>query len=104
LLEKQADQVSGSQSAGSGGQQHEVPIHGEIHTIAGGFSGDGCTTSQRKRYARSIMSVEIFEDHLPDVDITFTKGDLRDVVPHDNDPIVISLVTAGRTVSTKEVQ
>jgi len=32
------------------------------------------------------------------VDITFTKGDLRDVVPHDNDPIVISLVTAGRTV------
>ena len=32
------------------------------------------------------------------MDITFTKGDLRDVVPHDNDPIVISLVTAGRTV------
>ena len=32
------------------------------------------------------------------MDITFTKGDLRDVVPHDNDPIVISLVTARRTV------
>ena len=44
------------------------------------------------------MSVEVFEDHSPDVDITFTKGDLRDVVPHDNDPIVISLVTARRTV------
>ena len=44
------------------------------------------------------MSVEVFEDHSPDVDITFTKGDLSDVVPHDNDPIVISLVTAGRTV------
>jgi len=42
------------------------------------------------------MSVEAFEDHWPDVDITFTKEDLRDVVPHDNDPIVISLVTAGR--------
>ena len=42
--------------------------------------------------------MEVFEDHSPDVDITFTKGDLRDVVPHDNDPIVISLVTAGRTV------
>jgi len=98
LLEKQADQASGSQSAGSGGQQHEVPIHGEIHTIAGGFSGGGCIASQRKRYARSVLSVEIFEDHSPDVDITFTKGDLRDVVPHDNDPIVISLVTAGRTV------
>ena len=34
----------------------------------------------------------------PDVDITFTKGDLRDVVPHDNDPIVISLITARRTI------
>jgi len=44
------------------------------------------------------MSVEVFEDHSPDVDITFTKEDLRDVVPHDNDPIVISLATVGRTV------
>ncbi|XP_068503898.1 uncharacterized protein [Phaseolus vulgaris] len=38
------------------------------------------------------------EDHFPDANITFTKADLRDVVPHDNDPIVISLVTAGRKV------
>ncbi|XP_068466335.1 uncharacterized protein [Phaseolus vulgaris] len=98
LLEKQAGQSTGSQPAGNEGQQHEVPIHGEIHTIAGGFSGGGCTASQHKKYARSVMSVEVFEDHSPDVDITFTKGDLRDVVSHDNDPIVISLVTAGRTV------
>ena len=42
------------------------------------------------------MTVDMFEDHSPDVDITFTREDLRDVVPHDNDPIVISLVTAGR--------
>jgi len=40
------------------------------------------------------MSMEVFEDHSPDVDITFTKEDLRDVVPHDNDPIVISLARA----------
>ncbi|XP_068487084.1 uncharacterized protein [Phaseolus vulgaris] len=98
LLEKQAGQSAGSQPAGNEGQQHEVPVHGEIHTIAGGFSSGGCTASQRKKYARSVMSVEVFEDHSPDVDITFTKGDLSDVVPHDNDPIVISLVTAGRTV------
>ena len=44
------------------------------------------------------MAVDVFEDHLPDVDITFTKEDLRDVVPHDNDPIVVSLITAGRKV------
>jgi len=98
LLEKQTGQSSGSQPASGKGQQHEVPIHGEIHTIAGGFSGGGCTASQRKKYARSVMSVEAFEDHSPDVDITFTKEDLRDVVPHDNDPTVVSLVTAGRMV------
>ena len=40
----------------------------------------------------------MFEDHSPEVDITFTKQDLWDVVPHDNDPIVISLITAGRKV------
>ncbi|XP_068486764.1 uncharacterized protein [Phaseolus vulgaris] len=52
LLEKQADQSTGSQPTGNEGQQHEVPIHGEIHTIAGGFSGGGCTASQRKKYTR----------------------------------------------------
>jgi len=53
-----------------------------------------------------VDSVE--EDHSPDVDITFTKADLQDVVPHDNNPIVISLVTAGRKVQrslwTREAQ
>ena len=70
LLEKQAGQSSGSQSAGSEGHQHEVPVQGEIHTIAGGFSNGGCTALQRRKYARSVMSVEAFEDHSPDVDIT----------------------------------
>ncbi|XP_068476521.1 uncharacterized protein [Phaseolus vulgaris] len=98
LLEKKTGQPSGSQPASSEGQQHEVPIHGKIHTIAGGFSGGRCIASQRKKYSRCVMSVEVFEDHSPDVYITFTKEDLRDVVPHDNDPIVISLVTAGRMV------
>ena len=91
LLDNRTGQASSSQPVSSEGQQHEVPTHGEIHTIAGGFSGGGCTASQRKKYAR-------FEDHSLDVDITFTKEDLRDVVPDDNDPIVISLVTTGRKV------
>jgi len=37
-------------------------------------------------------------DDTLDVDLTFTKDDLRDVIPHDNDPVVISVVTAGRKV------
>ncbi|XP_068503624.1 uncharacterized protein [Phaseolus vulgaris] len=43
LLHKRTGQASSSQPASSEGQQHEVPIHGEIHTIAGGFSGGGST-------------------------------------------------------------
>jgi len=80
-------------------QAHEMPIHGEIHTISSGFSGGGCTTSQRKRYVRSVMSVaEQVADDLLDVDLMFKRADLRDAVPHDNDPVVISVVTAGRKV------
>ncbi|XP_068503924.1 uncharacterized protein [Phaseolus vulgaris] len=96
LRETQGDRASGPPAEDP---QHEVPVHGEVHTIARGFSGGGCTASQRKRYSQLVMIVDsVEEDHSPDADITFTKADLRDVVPHDNDPIVISLVTAGRKV------
>jgi len=78
-------------------QGHEMPVHGEIHTISGGFSGGGCTASQRKKYARSVMSVEAqMADDVLDIDLTFTKADLQDVIPYDNNPVVISVVTAGR--------
>jgi len=32
------------------------------------------------------------------IDLVFTKADLENVVPHDNNPMVISTVTAGRKV------
>ena len=35
-------------------QAHEIPVHGEVHTISGGFSGGGPTPSQRKRYVRLV--------------------------------------------------
>jgi len=86
-------------TASAENQAHEMPIHGEINAISGGFSGGGCTASQHKRYVGSVMSVsEQVMDNSLDVDLTFTKDDLRDVVPHDNDPVVISVVTAGRKV------
>jgi len=58
-------------------QRHEMPVHGEIHTISGGFSGGGCTASQRKKYAPSVMSVkaQVACDVL-DINLTFTKADL----------------------------
>jgi len=71
-------------------QGHEVPIHGEVNTISGGFLREGCT-SQATIETRQI-------DLAPDVDLTFTEADLQGVVPHDNDPMVISLITVGRRV------
>ena len=48
---------------------------------------------------RSVSSVaEEFPDDSWESDLVFTRADLRDVVPHDNDPVVISIVTAGRKV------
>ena len=80
-------------------QAHEMPIHGEVHTISGGFSGGGPTASQHKRYVMSVNSVaEGGSDDPWESDLVFTRADLRDVVPHDNDPVVISIVTAGRKV------
>ena len=96
LLESQGAQTL---VAPGGDQGHEMPVHGEIHTISGGFSGGACTASQRKKYARRVMTVEAQEaEQVLDVNLVFTKADLRDVVPHDNDPVVISVVTVGRKV------
>jgi len=45
------------------------------------------------------MSVEAQRtDDTFDVNLVFTKADLEDVVPHDNDLVVISAVTAGKKV------
>jgi len=76
-----------------------MPIHGEVHTISGGFSGGGPIASQRKRYVRAVNSVaEGGSDDQWESNLVFTRAELWDVVPHDNDPIVISVVTAGRNV------
>jgi len=48
---------------------------------------------------RSVNSIaEEGSDDPWESDLVFTKADLRDVVPHDNDPVVISVVTTGRRV------
>ena len=37
-------------------------------------------------------------DQTPEPDLVFTKTNLQDVVPHNNDPVVFSVVTVGRKV------
>jgi len=80
-------------------QIHETPVHGELNTISGEFSEGGNTATKRKRYARVVMSQETRRpDHPPEPDPYLTSSDLKDMVPHENDPMVISVVTVGRKV------
>ena len=45
------------------------------------------------------MTVKAWEPDQPaEPDLCFTKADLGDVVPYEDDPIVISIVTVGRRV------
>ncbi|XP_068476921.1 uncharacterized protein [Phaseolus vulgaris] len=76
-----------------------MPVLGEVHTIARGFSGGGPTASQQKKYARGVNSIEERISGNPwESDLVFTRTNLQDVVPHDNDSVVISVVTVGKKV------
>jgi len=80
-------------------QVHEIPVHGELNTISGGFSEGESSASKRKRYPRAVMTVEARRsDHPPEPSLCFTSFELEDVVPHEDDPVVISIVTVGRKV------
>jgi len=77
---------------------HEVSILGDFNIIAGGFTGGGQTSSTKKRYVRSIMTTTKIERPKKDPDIVFSSEDLKGVVPHEDDLIVVSVVTMGRNV------
>ena len=71
----------------------------KLNTNLGGFFGGGNTATKHKRYARAVMSLDTRSlDDSPKLDLYFTKSYLEDVVPHDNDPMVISVVMVGRRV------
>ena len=75
---------------------HEVPVHGELNTISGGFSGRSCTASKHKKCAREGMTVGARRHDQPlEPTLCFKSSDLEDVVPHEDDPVVISVVTVG---------
>ena len=79
-------------------ESHEIPILGDFNTIAGGFAGGGSTRSARKRYARSAIMAITSGPSSPIADLIFTKKDLEDVVPHEDDPVVLSVILMGRNV------
>ena len=83
--------------------QYQQPL-GEIHVISRGFAGGGESSSARKAHLRSIRSGEVMEvqvvSKLPRLDtaITFSDSDLVGCQhPHD-DPLVIRVVVANKTI------
>ncbi|MCI11939.1 hypothetical protein A2U01_0033042 [Trifolium medium] len=78
------------------GGEHERNDRGIVNTIARGFSRGGATNSARKSYSRSSLScnmvgVYAFKEH---PQISFTIKDFAGIYPHDDDPLVLSVVTA----------
>ncbi|GFY85849.1 hypothetical protein Acr_04g0005870 [Actinidia rufa] len=81
------------------------PTAGNIQTIHGGFGSGGCSTSSRKRHARSAfrsVEEEVYNLSSPCVSdqppITFSSDDLRGLhLPHD-DALVVSAVIANFNV------
>ncbi|MCI12290.1 gag-pol polyprotein, partial [Trifolium medium] len=65
-----------------------------VNTIAGGFAGGGESSSARKRYVRHTVHeiCSIRYPTLPKIpEISFNAEDGRDVMPHDDDPLVIQV-------------
>ena len=72
--------------------------------ISGGFVGGGEFSSARKAHLRSIRSGEVMEvqvvSKLPRLDtaITFLDSDLEGCQHPHNDPLVIRVVVANKTI------
>ncbi|GAU40790.1 hypothetical protein TSUD_348870 [Trifolium subterraneum] len=88
LPKQMPNQQKGEGDGRNKGEKQRVAVN----TISGGFAGGGESNSARKRYIRKskfeICSVgkSIFP-HTPE--ISFNPEDARDVIPHDDDPLVI---------------
>jgi len=85
--------------ATSSDQRHEALVLSELNTIVGGFSGGKSSASKCRRYAQSVMTLDIKElDNHADLSLCFTKTDMEDMFPHADDPVVISIFIIGRKV------
>jgi len=94
-LEANQEKLRGKVAIGY--QTHENPIHGELNSIVGGSSKGGSSTSKRKRYARAVMSLDTRRyDRPAEPSLCVTGSNLEDVFPHEDDPMVISVVMVGR--------
>ena len=83
--------------------QNQQPLV-EIHVISGGFAGGGESSSARKAHLRSIKSGETLEiqavSKIPRLDttITFSNSDKEGCQHPLDDPLLIRVVVANKTV------
>lgn len=92
---KQEDEDGRSGHVKPMGEPYETSILGDFNTITGGFAGGGPTRSARKRYARNIMTTITIEVVTPTPILTFFGQDMKDVCPHKDDPVVLSVIIMG---------
>ncbi|KAK2368694.1 hypothetical protein QL285_081871 [Trifolium repens] len=72
----------------------EEKVRIAVNTIAGGFAGGGESSNARKRYVRRAEFEAKFVGHTSissTPDLSFTKEDKREVMTHDDDPLVIQV-------------
>jgi len=80
-------------------QTLETPILGDLNTIAGGFSVGGSSTSKCKRYAQAVMSVGSRRSgRSTEISLCFINFDLEDVFHHEDNLLVIFIITIGKKV------
>ena len=92
----EADQEKPKGAVALRDQVHEIPIYEELNTFLRGFFGGGSSVTKYKRYGRAVMSLETRRpNHAQEPALCFTGVDLENVVSHENDPVVISVVTVG---------
>ena len=83
--------------------QHQLPLR-EIHVIFGGFAGGGESSSAKKAHLCSIRSGETLEVQtvfkLPwlDTTITFSDFDMEGCQHPHEDPLVIKVIVANKTI------
>jgi hypothetical protein len=77
-----------------GEKSGEEKVRISVNTIAGGFTEGGESSNARKHYVRrSDFKANIvgYTSIAPTPDLSFTKEDKREVMPHDDDPLVIQV-------------
>jgi len=78
--------------------EHVSSIFADLNTIASRFLGGGPTSASRKRYARSVVMTAALLPRKSTPAISFSEEDRTDVVAHEDDPVVISVIAMGRWV------